>query len=125
MDELIEFLQISLEKDFRYDDDVAVDKLREVISELASNRLDSPGRPPPDELPQRPFGMVPELTAREEAGMRALMTEREREFTAAAAKRREENETAAAVAHRSNAVGSTGRTMAEEDEDEDDGERSL
>ena len=38
MDELIEHLQINLEKDFGYDDDEAVDKLREAIQDLASHR---------------------------------------------------------------------------------------
>ena len=99
MDELMEFLQISLEKDFIYEDDAAVDKLREAIAELASNRLDSPGRPPSDELPQRPFGMPPPpaQALKEEAGLRARMTEKERQFGVAAARRREEGEAEAAA----------------------------
>ena len=38
MDELIEHLQISLEKDFGFEDDVVIEKLREAISELGSHR---------------------------------------------------------------------------------------
>ena len=89
MDELIEHLQINLEKDFGYEDDHVVDKLREVINELASNRLDIPGRPSQDELPSKPFGMIPkELTAAEspaknssKAGLRTGFTQKEREFS--------------------------------------------
>lgn len=58
MDEMIEFLQVELEKDFEFDDDTVMEKLREAISELASHRLESPGRPPANELPQKPFGMI-------------------------------------------------------------------
>ncbi len=85
MDEIIEHLQINLAKDFGYEDDVAIEKLREVINELASNRLDWPGRPPPEELPQQPFGM-PEVSSLErELGLRTAITEKEREFSAAQA----------------------------------------
>ena len=38
MDELIEHLQISLEKDFGFEDDVVVEKLKEAINELGSMR---------------------------------------------------------------------------------------
>ena len=82
MDELIEDLQINFEKDFRMEDDIAMEKLREVINELASNRMDLPGRPPPDELPSKPFGMVQHLTLEQEAGYRTGFTEKEREFSA-------------------------------------------
>ena len=81
MDELIEDLQINLEKDFRLEDDAAMEKLREVINELASNRMDLPGRPPPEELPSRPFGMVQHLTLEQEVGYRTGFTEKEREFS--------------------------------------------
>ena len=42
MDELIEHLQISLEKDFGFEDDVVIEKLREAISELGSHRYYKP-----------------------------------------------------------------------------------
>ena len=44
MDELIEHLQINLGKDFGYEDDVVVEKLRDVMHELRSSRLDYAGR---------------------------------------------------------------------------------
>ena len=43
MDELIEHLQINLGKDFGYEDDVVVEKLRDVMHELRSSRLDYAG----------------------------------------------------------------------------------
>ena len=121
MDELIEYLQINLEKDFGYDDDVAIDKLREVINELASNRLDHPGRPPPEELPQRPFGLIPVLTAEEEAGARTGLTDKEREFSAHTIQRQAENERASQLLDRSGAS----RSRLEEEDEEDDGEGGL
>ena len=59
MDEIIEHLQINLEKDFGFDDDVVIERLRDVMHELRSQRMDSPGRTPADEMPQKPFGIVP------------------------------------------------------------------
>jgi len=44
MDELIEHLQINLGKDFGYEDDVVVEKLRDVMHELRSSRLDYAGK---------------------------------------------------------------------------------
>lgn len=43
MDELIEHLQINLGKDFGYEDDVVIEKLRDVMHELRSSRLDYAG----------------------------------------------------------------------------------
>ena len=43
MDELIEHLQLNLGKDFGYEDDVVVEKLRDVMHELRSSRLDYAG----------------------------------------------------------------------------------
>ena len=44
--------------------------------------MDSPGRPPPEELPQKPFGMIQHLTLEQEVGYRTGFTEKEREFSA-------------------------------------------
>lgn len=46
MDELLAHLQVRLAKDFGYEDDVVIEKLREVMHELRSNRLDWPGEKP-------------------------------------------------------------------------------
>ena len=56
MDEAIEYLQIYLAVDFGMEDDAAVDKLRENMHDMRSHRLDHPGRAPPEELPEKPFG---------------------------------------------------------------------
>ncbi|TRY74082.1 hypothetical protein TCAL_01582 [Tigriopus californicus] len=105
MDELIEFLQMNLEKDYGYDDDVVIDKLREVISELSSNRLDSPGRPPANELPQKPFGEVPKLSPEREIGYRTGFTAKEREFSNHTIQRQNETEKRLQREISSNSVG--------------------
>ena len=58
MEDLIEFLQIKLEQDFGYNDDVAVEALQTTILDLQRYRIHIPGRALPDELPQRPFGLL-------------------------------------------------------------------
>lgn len=58
MEDLIEFLQIKLEQDFGYNDDVAIEALQTTILDLQRYRLHIPGRALPDELPQRPFGLI-------------------------------------------------------------------
>ena len=45
MDELIEHLQLNLGKDFGYEDDIVIEKLRDVMHELRSSRLDYAGMP--------------------------------------------------------------------------------
>ncbi|EEC15461.1 RAB GTPase-activating protein, putative, partial [Ixodes scapularis] len=57
MEEMIEFLQARLEQDFGFHDDAAMEALQGAMEELRRQGLQvPPGRPPPDELPQRPFG---------------------------------------------------------------------
>ena len=58
MDDAIEYLQVVLPKDFGYEDDSVIEKLRENMYELRSNRLDHPGRAPEVEVPSLPFGEV-------------------------------------------------------------------
>lgn len=58
MEELIEFLQIKLEQDFGYNDDFAMLALQTTILELQRHRLHIPGHPLPNELPQKPFGLI-------------------------------------------------------------------
>ncbi|XP_015905573.1 USP6 N-terminal-like protein [Parasteatoda tepidariorum] len=58
MEELVEFLQVKLEQDFGYHDDAAVDALQASMEELHKHKLDHPGRAPPHELPQKPFGLI-------------------------------------------------------------------
>lgn len=58
MEDLIEFLQIKLEQDFGYNDDVAIEALQTTILDLQRYRMHMPGRALPDELPQKPFGLI-------------------------------------------------------------------
>lgn len=93
MDDGIEYLQILVAKDFGYDDDSVIERLRENMHDLRSHRLDHPGRPSEEELPKKPFGLfdLPEVnepvkkptewTIEREAGLRTSFTEEEREFS--------------------------------------------
>lgn len=58
MEDLIEFLQIKLEQDFGYNDDVAIEALQTTILDLQKYGMHIAGRALPDELPQRPFGLI-------------------------------------------------------------------
>ena len=46
MDQLSEHIQQNLSKNFEYEDDEVIDRLRDVMYELRSNRLASPGPAP-------------------------------------------------------------------------------
>jgi hypothetical protein len=77
-----------LANDFGFDDDVVIERLREVMHELRSQRMDYPGRPPPEELPQKPFGLVPTSLAdfkpppiEKELGLRSGFTDKERKYS--------------------------------------------
>jgi len=59
MEELIEFLQVDLEKDFGYHDDEAITALQQSILELKKHKMQLPKDPPPEtEKPTRPFGLL-------------------------------------------------------------------
>uniref|UniRef100_A0A1E1X376 USP6 N-terminal-like protein n=1 Tax=Amblyomma aureolatum TaxID=187763 RepID=A0A1E1X376_9ACAR len=58
MEEMIDFLQARLEQDFGFHDDAAMEALQDAMDELRRHGLAvPPGRAPPAELPQRPFGL--------------------------------------------------------------------
>lgn len=58
MEEMIDFLQARLEQDFGFHDDAAMEALQDAMDELRRQGLAvPPGRAPPAELPQRPFGL--------------------------------------------------------------------
>ena len=97
MDELIEHLQINLGKDFGYEDDIVIEKLRDVMHELRSSRLDYAGRPPAEELPQVPFGLIPTSLypiPKESLGVRMPLSEKEREISTTRIMQIEANEEA-------------------------------
>lgn len=67
IEELINFLQEDLEKDFGYNDDEVIVALFKSIKDLKSQKLDRPSdEPSVDELPSKPFGMVMEEIMEEE-----------------------------------------------------------
>ncbi|NXL05174.1 US6NL protein, partial [Mesembrinibis cayennensis] len=59
MEELVEFLQESLAKDFFYEDDFVIDQLQNSISELKRAKLDLPAAGKEDEFPKKPLGQIP------------------------------------------------------------------
>ncbi|NXP82759.1 US6NL protein, partial [Ramphastos sulfuratus] len=59
MEELVEFLQESLAKDFFYEDDIVIDQLQNSISELKRAKLDLPAAGKEDEFPKKPLGQIP------------------------------------------------------------------
>ncbi|KFZ47637.1 USP6 N-terminal-like, partial [Antrostomus carolinensis] len=59
MEELVEFLQESLAKDFFYEDDFVIDQLQNSISELKRAKLDVPAAGKEDEFPKKPLGQIP------------------------------------------------------------------
>ena len=83
MDELMEFLQKTLENDFGYEDDFVVETaLRESLAELRSARLLSAGPAPDIELPQKPFGLLDIPSEEQEmlVGKRVPVVEQEKEL---------------------------------------------
>ncbi|NXA23837.1 US6NL protein, partial [Ibidorhyncha struthersii] len=61
MEELVEFLQESLAKDFFYEDDFVIDQLQNSISELKRAKLDLPVAGKDDEFPKKPLGQIPSV----------------------------------------------------------------
>ncbi|NWV66283.1 US6NL protein, partial [Malurus elegans] len=59
MEELVEFLQESLSKDFFYEDDFVIEQLQNSISELKRAKLDLPVAGKEDEFPKKPLGQIP------------------------------------------------------------------
>nr|XP_013052516.2 USP6 N-terminal-like protein isoform X4 [Anser cygnoides] len=59
MEELVEFLQETLAKDFFYEDDFVIEQLQNSISELKRAKLDLPIAGKEDEFPKKPLGQIP------------------------------------------------------------------
>merc|ERR1719447_2091586 len=93
MDELLEFLQKTMETDFGFDDDYVIETaLKESLAELRSSRLHTAGPPPDSEKPQKPFGLHSFPTPEEEAAKarRNPTTQGDRLFSEETARRGEE-----------------------------------
>ncbi|CAH0389986.1 unnamed protein product [Bemisia tabaci] len=56
MDDILHFLQIKLEKDFHYSDEVTIENLKKCMKELKQSKLDFAGQPPKHELPPKNLG---------------------------------------------------------------------
>ncbi|KAM4615675.1 USP6 N-terminal-like protein [Polymixia lowei] len=59
MEELVEFLQVSLSKDFYFEDDIVVEQLQNSMTELRRAKLELPAPGKEDELPKKPLGQLP------------------------------------------------------------------
>uniref|UniRef100_G3WR22 USP6 N-terminal like n=1 Tax=Sarcophilus harrisii TaxID=9305 RepID=G3WR22_SARHA len=59
MEELVEFLQETLAKDFFFDDDFVIEQLQNSMLELKRAKLDLPEPGKEDEYPKKPLGQLP------------------------------------------------------------------
>ncbi|KAM3588014.1 uncharacterized protein V6R79_019202 [Siganus canaliculatus] len=59
MEELVEFLQATLSKNFFYDDDYVIEQLQTSMSELRRAKLELPAPGKEDEFPKKPLGQLP------------------------------------------------------------------
>eukprot|EP00092_Neocalanus_flemingeri_P004627 GFUD01004986.1.p1 GENE.GFUD01004986.1~~GFUD01004986.1.p1 ORF type:complete len:865 (-),score=218.95 GFUD01004986.1:642-2888(-) len=95
MDELMEFLQKTLESDFGYEDDFVIETaLKDSLAELRSSRLHTAGPTPDSEKPQKPFGLLDNIPDEEEetlVGQRLPVKDEERQFHRSTLQREEEN----------------------------------
>ncbi|ROT73903.1 putative USP6 N-terminal-like protein isoform X2 [Penaeus vannamei] len=87
MDQILDYLQ--KKKNFGYEDDYVIESLEKAMEELKKAKLDHPGAPPDNELPQQPFGMFIEPSVEKESGIRRGFTEEERLITEKLMKRTE------------------------------------
>ncbi|XP_008290142.1 USP6 N-terminal-like protein isoform X1 [Stegastes partitus] len=59
MEELVEFLQVTLSKDFFLEDDFVVEQLQASMQELRRAKLELPAPGKEDEFPKKPLGQLP------------------------------------------------------------------
>uniref|UniRef100_A0A3B4WB18 USP6 N-terminal-like protein n=1 Tax=Seriola lalandi dorsalis TaxID=1841481 RepID=A0A3B4WB18_SERLL len=59
MEELVEFLQATLSKDFYFEDDFAIEQLQASMTELRRAKLELPAPGKEDEFPKKPLGQLP------------------------------------------------------------------
>ncbi|KAM4712061.1 USP6 N-terminal-like protein isoform 2-T2 [Anableps anableps] len=59
MEELVEFLQVTLAKDFFFEDDVVIEQLQASMTELRRAKLDVPAPANEEEFPKKPLGQLP------------------------------------------------------------------
>lgn len=61
MEELVEFLQVSLSKNFYYEDDFVIEQLQLSMTELRRAKLELPAPGKDEEFPKKPLGQLPPL----------------------------------------------------------------
>ncbi|XP_034168915.2 USP6 N-terminal-like protein isoform X2 [Pangasianodon hypophthalmus] len=59
MEDLVEFLQVTLSKDFFFDDDYVIEQLQSSMSELRRSKLELPPPGKDEEFPTKPLGQLP------------------------------------------------------------------
>ncbi|XP_015242270.1 PREDICTED: USP6 N-terminal-like protein isoform X2 [Cyprinodon variegatus] len=59
MEELVEFLQVTLAKDFFFEDDFVIEQLQASMTELRRAKLELPPPGKDDEFPKKPLGQLP------------------------------------------------------------------
>ncbi|XP_058479845.1 USP6 N-terminal-like protein isoform X1 [Solea solea] len=59
MEELVDFLQVTLSKNFFLEDDVVIEQLQASVSELRRSKLELPAPGKDDEFPTKPLGQLP------------------------------------------------------------------
>eukprot|EP00090_Calanus_glacialis_P019146 TRINITY_DN29486_c0_g1_i2.p1 TRINITY_DN29486_c0_g1~~TRINITY_DN29486_c0_g1_i2.p1 ORF type:complete len:401 (+),score=84.38 TRINITY_DN29486_c0_g1_i2:2-1204(+) len=95
MDELMDYFQKTLKKDFGYDDDFVIETaLKESLEELRSSNLHTVGLPPDSEKPQKSFGVLENIQTEEEqsvVGKRLPVGAEETLFYKNTAQREEDN----------------------------------
>ncbi|XP_061523818.1 USP6 N-terminal-like protein isoform X2 [Phycodurus eques] len=63
MEELADFLQVTLSANFFFEDDFVVEQLRASVAELRRAKLELPAPGKDEEFPKKPLGQLPELAA--------------------------------------------------------------
>ncbi|KAM9772253.1 USP6 N-terminal-like protein isoform 1-T4 [Syngnathus typhle] len=61
MEELVDFLQVTLSKNFFFDDDFVVEQLQASATELRRAKLELPAPAQDEEFPKKPLGQLPDL----------------------------------------------------------------
>lgn len=69
LDEFCNYLQVKIEKDFRFDDDEVIKSMEKNQEELKNAKLDYPGPPLPHELPIFPPGTLKESSIKNKVSL--------------------------------------------------------
>ncbi len=93
MDQITEYLQFKLNKNFGYSDNYAIKMLEKVMIDLKHDKLDLPPPPGANEFAKYPLGQYIEPTLEKKIGLRkSIFTDNERAVTDYVITRSDENE---------------------------------